>query len=36
VGDAPDERDVWSPGPTGFGARLLLEWLTAPDPLDGI
>ncbi len=35
VGDAPSERDEWSPGPTGFGARLLLEWLTGPDPWGG-
>ena len=36
VGDAPSDRDEWSQGPTGFGARLLLEWLTGPDPLAGL
>jgi leucyl aminopeptidase len=36
VGDAPSDRDEWTQGPTGFGARLLLEWLTGPDPLAGL
>jgi len=36
VGDAPSDRDEWSQGPTGFGARLLLQWLTGPDPLAGV
>jgi len=36
VGDAPTERDEWTQGPTGFGARLLLEWLTGLDPLAGL
>lgn len=36
VGDAPEERFEWTAGPTGFGARLLLEWLGGPAPLDGI
>ena len=36
VGDAPSDRDEWSQGPTGFGARLLLEWLTGPEPLAGL
>ncbi len=36
VGDSPSDRDEWTPGPTGFGARVLLEWLTGPDPLAGI
>ncbi|HYH35600.1 MAG TPA: M17 family peptidase N-terminal domain-containing protein [Nocardioides sp.] len=36
VGDAPSDRHEWTAGPTGFGARLLLEWLTGPDPLAGI
>ena len=36
VGDAPSDRDEWSQGPTGFGARLLLGWLTGPEPLAGL
>jgi leucyl aminopeptidase len=36
VGDAPADRDEWTQGPTGFGVRLLLEWLSSPDPLDGV
>jgi leucyl aminopeptidase len=36
VGDSPEDRFEWSKGPTGFGARLLLEWLGGPDPLAGI
>ncbi|MFC6287914.1 leucyl aminopeptidase family protein [Nocardioides sp. GCM10027113] len=36
VGDAPADRDEWTTGPTGFGARLLLEWLGGDDPLAGI
>ncbi len=36
VGDSPGERHEWTTGPTGFGVRLLLRWLTGPDPLDGI
>ncbi len=36
VGDSPDERDEWTTGPTGFGARLLLSWLGSPAPLEGI
>jgi leucyl aminopeptidase len=36
VGDAPAERFEWTTGPTGFGARLLLEWLSAEEPLAGI
>jgi len=35
VGDSV-ERDEWTAGPTGFGARLLLRWLTSPDAVDGI
>jgi leucyl aminopeptidase len=27
VGDAPADRDEWTAGPTGFGARTLLHWL---------
>jgi leucyl aminopeptidase len=36
TGDAPEDRFEWSKGPTGFGARLLLEWLGGADPLAGI
>ncbi|GAA1476447.1 hypothetical protein GCM10009623_08930 [Nocardioides aestuarii] len=36
VGDAPDDRHEWTKGPTGFGVRLLLRWLTSDDPLGGI
>jgi leucyl aminopeptidase len=36
VGDAPDERFEWTTGPTGFGARALLQWLGSDAPLEGI
>jgi leucyl aminopeptidase len=36
VGDAPEDVFEWTPGPTGFGARALLEWLGSSDPLAGI
>ena len=36
VGDSPDEHHEWTKGPTGFGTRLLLRWLTGPAPLEGI
>ena len=36
VGDAPEDRDEWTPGPTGYGARALLTWLGSPDPLAGV
>lgn len=36
VGDSPEDRFEYTPGPTGFGARLLLEWLGSRDPLAGI
>jgi leucyl aminopeptidase len=36
TGDSPEESFEWSEGPTGFGARLLLEWLGRADPLGGI
>ena len=36
VGDSPSERHEWTAGPTGFGARMLLRWLTGPTPLEGI
>ena len=35
VGDSPDEHHEWTKGPTGFGSRVLLTWLTGPDPLRG-
>ncbi len=36
VGDAARDVGVWTAGPTGFGARLLLRWLTSVDPLAGV
>jgi leucyl aminopeptidase len=36
VGDAQADAGVWTAGPTGFGARALLEWLTFDDPLAGV
>ncbi len=36
TGDAPIDSYEWSKGPTGFGPRALLTWLTGPDPLAGI
>jgi leucyl aminopeptidase len=36
TGDAPADSYEWSKGPTGFGVRLLLDWLGRPDPLSGI
>ena len=36
VGDAPADRDEWTAGPTGFGARLLLSWLGQAEPLAGV
>jgi len=36
VGDAPADRDEWTPGPTGFGVRALLDWLGSPEPLRGV
>ena len=36
TGDSPEDRFEWNKGPTGFGARLLLEWLGRDDPLAGI
>jgi leucyl aminopeptidase len=35
-GDAPADRFEYTQGPTGFGARLLLDWLGSPDPLAGV
>jgi len=36
VGDVPQDRDEWTKGPSGWGARTLLTWLGSPDPLAGI
>jgi leucyl aminopeptidase len=36
TGDAPAESFEYTKGPTGFGARLLLDWLGSSDPLAGI
>jgi len=36
TGDAPADSFEWSKGPTGFGVRLLLDWLGSADPLSGI
>jgi len=36
VGDSPDERFEWTTGPTGFGARVLLTWLSTGEPLAGV
>ena len=36
VGDVPCDRHEWTEGPSGFGARVLLEWLGSPDPLAGV
>jgi leucyl aminopeptidase len=36
VGDVEKAWHEWTVGPSGFGARLLLHWLGATDPLAGI
>jgi leucyl aminopeptidase len=36
VGDSVGDRGEWTPGPTGFGARLLLHWLGSPAPTEGV
>jgi leucyl aminopeptidase len=36
VGDAPADSFEYTQGPTGFGARLLLDWLGSAAPLAGI
>ncbi len=36
VGDAPKDYFEWTEGPTGFGARLLLDWLGQAEPLAGV
>lgn len=33
VGDAPKPDAEWTAGPTGFGVRLLLEWLGSTTPI---
>ncbi|UDY22837.1 leucyl aminopeptidase family protein [Nocardioides sp. Kera G14] len=32
TGDAPADREEWTQGPTGFGARTLLTWLASGAP----
>ena len=34
VGDSPKEHHEWTTGPTGFGARALLQWLGSENPLE--
>jgi leucyl aminopeptidase len=36
VGDSLEESFEWTKGPSGFGARLLLHWLSSPEPLEGV
>jgi leucyl aminopeptidase len=36
TGDSPADSFEWTKGPSGFGPRALLTWLTGPDPLAGI
>ena len=36
VGDAQRDQHEWTKGPTGFGACLLLHWLSSPSPLEGV
>ncbi|WP_232524693.1 leucyl aminopeptidase family protein [Nocardioides mangrovicus] len=36
VGDALEDREEWTKGPTGFGARALLYWLEQAEPLAGV
>ena len=36
AGDVPADSFEWTKGPSGFGARALLTWLSGPDPLAGI
>jgi leucyl aminopeptidase len=36
TGDAPKDLFEWTEGPTGFGARLLLDWLGQAEPLAGV
>jgi leucyl aminopeptidase len=36
AGDSPDEHHELTTGPTGFGTRALLRWLSGPAPLEGL
>lgn len=36
AGDSPGENFEWTEGPTGFGARALLQWLSSEEPLAGV
>ena len=36
VGDTVADDGIWTAGPSGFGARLLLHWLEQDAPLEGI
>jgi leucyl aminopeptidase len=36
AGDAARDHLEWTPGPTGFGVRLLLHWLGSAAPLEGV
>ncbi|MDO7868937.1 leucyl aminopeptidase family protein [Nocardioides jiangxiensis] len=36
VGDTVADDGIWTTGPSGFGARLLLHWLEQEAPLEGI
>ena len=36
VGDTTTERDEWTAGPSGFGVRMLLDWLGSAEPLAGV
>jgi leucyl aminopeptidase len=36
TGDSPSDSFEWTKGPSGFGPRALLTWLTGPEPLAGI
>jgi leucyl aminopeptidase len=36
VGDTVSDDGIWTTGPSGFGARLLLHWLEQDAPLEGI
>ena len=36
AGDSPRESFEWTEGPTGYGARALLEWLSTDEPLAGV
>ncbi|HET7721457.1 MAG TPA: leucyl aminopeptidase family protein, partial [Acidimicrobiales bacterium] len=36
TGDSPAEHFEWNEGPTGYGARALLAWLSRATPLEGV